>query len=246
MKISETEMEQIDVYLKGNLSEEEVISFEKELSQNKDLREALTQHKQTILSIEYNQTSKTLVDIIEENRGSKSSKLISINRRLLAVAASLVILIGAFFLIKPFTISSGNKLFNEFYQTDPGLPTLMGSTDNPVFAEAMVDYKEGSYAAALDKFNQLAISNPKNDTLLYFQGICELELKNPEQSLHHLTQIDIKQSHWGPKSQWFTALAYLRQNNLEAARLTFNEITQNPQNSYYAPSLRVLEEMGNN
>ena len=85
--------------------------------------------------------------------------------------------------------------------------------------------------------------NVQNDTLRYFQGMSEIELANPEGCLQYLTQINVEQSHWGPKAQWYSVLAYLRQNDLEAARQILNEINKNPQHPYFSSSGQILAEM---
>src|SRR5690606_13831875 len=69
-----------------------------------------------------------------------------------------------------FANTPSEKLFAQYYQPDPGLPTLMGISDNYVFENAMVSYKTGDYKKAIVDWQQLLQENMDNDTLQYFIG----------------------------------------------------------------------------
>lgn len=245
MEVSETLMDRMDSYLDGKMSEKERQSFDAELASDPELAQAFEIHKEAILSIESYGVKDEIADIIRQNRNKSGAKrrTISIHRNLIAVAASVVILLGAFFFLKPSGLTPGLSLYNSLYQTDPGLPTLMGATDNPIFTEAMVSYKEGDYQKALESFNVLSLANPGNDTLAFYQGACYLELDQPQESLQAFQQIDTDKPIWGNKAEWYSAMARLKAGQLDEARELFGKIAADETHRYHSEAIRALEEM---
>ncbi len=234
MEITEAIMERMDQYLFDIMSSEEKKEFEADLASDPGLREAFDAHKSMIFSVEAAGVKDDLSKIIANQKSQKSSaKTISFNRTWIAVAASVVILVGAFYLFNTTRSTAGGELYAEFYTVDPGLPTLMGTSDDPRFAEAMVKYKQGEYRTALAEFDLMMNDHNSNDTLLFYRGLCHLELDQPEVSINLFDQIDPVSSIWAPKAQWYQAMAHLRQDNLDEAKTMINQIVQNPNHRFY-------------
>ncbi|MCB0687524.1 MAG: hypothetical protein KDC53_13405 [Saprospiraceae bacterium] len=245
MEISETLMDRMDSYLEGNMSDTETKAFEMELDSNPELASALAKHRETILTIQSVGLQKDLAKVMERNREreKQKSKTISINRNLIAIAASVVLLLGAFFFLRPAATTPGLALYEELYQKDPGLPTLMGATDNPIFMDAMVSYKEGDYKKALESLDVLKIANPQNDTLAFYQGLCHLELDQPQKSIQAFEQIDPAKPVWGVKAEWYRALALLKNNQLDQAKVILQKIANAKDHRYQREATQALEKL---
>lgn len=245
MEVSEILMDRMDKYLEGAMSEEEIKAFESELQTNSELARAFEQHKETILTIESIGMKDEIAEVIRQNRNQseKKARTVSFNRSAIAVAASLVILIGAFFFLKPSGTSSGLSLYSSLYQADPGLPTLMGATDNPIFSDAMVSYKEGKYQEALESFNVLSVANPGNDTLAFYQGICYLELNQTQESIQSFDQIDPSKPIWGNKAEWYKAMAWLKADQVQNAREILEQIAADNNHRYEKEAQSALERI---
>lgn len=243
MEMTEALMDQMDAYLEGTMTAAERQSFERELDNNTELAEMLDAHRSTIFSIESVGVKADLQQIVAQNRVAKPTKVRSFNRTVLSIAASLLVLVGAFFILKPGAGSSAQKLYQAYYQTDPGLPTLMGSTDNALFDDAMVDFKSGNYDVALEKFNDLAARDATNDTLLFYQGVSALEIGDTEMALTFLSQIDQTQSTWAEKTEWTQAMIYLANDNVSGAQTLLEKIANTTGHRYRDQAVEVLDQL---
>ena len=113
-----------------------------------------------------------------------------------------------------FSESPEEKLFVQFYEPDPGLPTLMGVSDNYEFENAMVAYKTGDYQKALDGWQGLLKAHPGNDTLTYFIGSAHLANGRPDSAVVKLANVvATPQSVFLSDASWYLALAWLKLNN---------------------------------
>src|SRR5690606_36367030 len=103
----------------------------------------------------------------------------------LKIAATLAILVsvGIWALLQK---SPGEKLYRQYFTPDPGLPTVMGNTDNFTFNEAMVYYKQGDYGAAIAQWEGLLPQKRDNDTLNYFLGAAHLAHGNVPEAIPFL------------------------------------------------------------
>ena len=243
MEMTEALMDQMDAYLEGTMSASERQSFEKELENNAELAEMLEAHRSAVLSIESVGVKADLQQIMAQNRAVKPAKVRSFNRTVLSIAASLLVLVGAFFILKSGAGSSAQKLYQAYYQTDPGLPTLMGSTDNALFDDAMVDFKSGDYDSALEKFNDLASRDATNDTLLFYQGVSSLEIGDTEMALTFLSQIDLTESTWAEKTEWTQAMIYLANDNVSGAQPLLEKIANTTSHRYRDRAVEVLDQL---
>ena len=85
----------------------------------------------------------------KERRLSTASRTVY---RMAAAIAVLMTLGGIWYFYYP---NDNERLFAAYYTPDPGLPTVMGNSDNYMFYEAMVDYKQEDYGTALQKWKGL-------------------------------------------------------------------------------------------
>ena len=161
MDATEELMERMDAYLEERMSHQELVAFEADLKENQALLRLFEQHKEAILTVEAAAVRDRISNLIEAKRTEKKSRTINLNRNIIAIAASILILAGFFYFIAPSSPTHEGAIYQSFYQTDPGLPTLMGTSDNPIFTEAMVQFKEGKYSEALETFQVLTIANPE-------------------------------------------------------------------------------------
>ncbi len=241
MKSEEDKMDQLDRYLEGNMTEAEKQLFESRLESDSELRDALKDHKLLIETIESAAMKDTLSQVMAQQRDKGKAGVRSINRTWIAVAASVVILFGAFFFLGPF--SGGGNLYEEYYQPDPGLPTTMSTESNLRFTEAMVQYKQGEYRSALAEFDQLMNDNPASDTLLFYRGICHMELDQPEVSAFLFNQISTDSRLFGEKAQWYRALALLQDDNTAEAIAALQVISDQADHRYHEQANTLLEKL---
>src|SRR5690606_21896669 len=147
----------------------------------------------------------------EEAVISTSSKPLWQRIRWLAAAAVLVLtMVGLWFFRS--AQPQEQKLFSRYYKADPGLPTLMGTSDNYEFEEAMVDYKTGDFRKAIGKWYPLLVENRSSDTLNYFIGVAYLANSQPDSAVVFLDKVTAAPtSVFQSDAYWYKALAMLKQ-----------------------------------
>jgi len=122
--------EHIDDYLSGRLSEEDRKLFEEELKSNEALRVALGDQEIVASAIDLlieEDIRKVIADddikVIDINPKNDGSR-----RRWIGIAASLLLILGAYYFINPFGSPSQDDLYAEYF-SDFLPPTTRGDND---------------------------------------------------------------------------------------------------------------------
>ncbi|WP_273568025.1 tetratricopeptide repeat protein [Maribacter halichondriae] len=207
----------------GEMPIAEQLSFKARLADNDDLSKSFEEFKALFETVEEAALCEKLEDfhssVIEQKEETPTKTLnISKFRFNYRIAASVTILlaIGGFWFFN--SQNSNEKLFNEYYSPDPGLPTVMGANDNYAFYEAMVDYKQGNYDIAIAKWEKLLVSKPENDTLNYFLGSAYLAIEEPTRAVSFLEKaIQAKSSSFRNEAHYYVGLIYLKSGKQQKA-----------------------------
>jgi tetratricopeptide (TPR) repeat protein len=227
--------------LNHNISQEQQETFERYLMDQMDLAEKKGFEEKLRTQIDLSQNFyafKVLFEVVEENalratmdgfhNQMAETETLPILRQpklkpWFAIAATIAITIGVglWFFSRPQT---GETLYKDHYSQDPGLPTVMGDTDNYAFYEAMVDYKLGQYTKALEKWEKQLSRKPNNDTLNYFIASALIGQDKIEPAMDYYTKV-IQQpnSNFKEEAYFYKGLIYLRQGKLEQAKTQFKK-----------------------
>ena len=211
--ISSDEMKQMEDFRMGRLSEEERKQFLQKLKTDLSFKEKFEEFKFLMEGIEESALREKLNEFHEEIHikmpgGGKLFNKVSF--RIFLIAASLVLVIGAYFLF--FAADSNEKIFDKYFTPDRGLATTMGrAADNYEFYEAMVKYKRKNYKEALEKWEILLAKAPENDTLNYFIGLAHLSLGDAKDAVLYLDKIrNDSDSYFYEDTHYYLALAYIK------------------------------------
>lgn len=226
------QFEKIENYLHKQLSKEKEKEFEKELSENKALRNRVEEIKLMISALEkqgmmekINQFHKNTLRSNPKTKNRKTPKVISLPRSIpYMVAASVLILtgVGLFRLFSPSL--HHERIYNEFFEPDPGLITPMSARSNYIFYDGMIDYKLKDYEQAIARWEDLKGSFSGSDTLNYFLGVAHLALENEDTAIEYLTKaLETPDNEFIDETKYYLGLAFLKQGKLEKARPLFEE-----------------------
>ena len=186
-QISQELFEQIENYLLDKLSSEERAQFEKEIAMNSDLAAEIERQRLEIMAVEERALEESLNEIYESQKDkSSSTKVVSIWKKY-AAAASIVMISGLTVLWLMNRPDRYEKLFTQHFEIDAGLPTNMSGSENYPFYRAMADYKNGDYQEAIAQWKDQLLSQPNNDSLIYFLGVSHLATKNTSEAIRYLT-----------------------------------------------------------
>lgn len=220
--ISQELLEIIERYINGSMTSQELKDFNQLLELDNDFKVKVEDIKTMLLGIE-TQSLKEQLD--EFHEGIPKTVVLNINKKKfeffnfnkIAVAAAIIIAIGSIWF---FNTPQNEKLYAKYFTPDPGLPTVMGTSDNFEFYDAMVNYKHGDYDIAIEKWELLQVKKPDNDTINYFLGVAHLANKNINDAIPFLERsIEAEDNFiFLDHAYLYLGLAYLKEGNIELAK----------------------------
>lgn len=229
MSSEQEEHDRIEKYILGQLETAGKEAFEARLQTSPELQIVVEDHKVLLEAIEEQSLIENMEQIHQDAfpnpSASEEKKIYSLwntNWVKYGVAASVVILVlwGGYTLSRKQT--TDQELFASYFTPDPGLPTTMSSTDNFIFFEAMVSYKQGAYDDAIAQWEPLLDKKPKNDTLNYFIGVAHLANNNESEAITFLQWATEKEhSQFLSDAYYYLGLSYLKKGNQENAKRFF-------------------------
>ena len=232
--ISQEQLEHIESYFNDTLSNEKRRQFEDKMESDPEFRLLAQDVKELLLGIETASLQNHLNDFhnemvpvrsLEPSKEQSTVPLKRLRKIIRYVAAAVVVFgLGAILLLN--SSSPSEKLFAKHFTPDPGLPTTMGTSDDFEFYDAMVNYKQGEYKMAIQKWEDLRSSDVKNDTLHYFLGVAHLADGNENEAIPHLKELlDNNTNSFKQETAYYLGLAYLKTGNVEDAKkyLIFSE-----------------------
>lgn len=209
--------ELIDAYLMDKLEGDTLFSFKRQLEASSELRLLVNEQRAIMLAVEEENLRKNLNSYHKEI--PKLSKKKRNSRTWLAIAASVLILIGASTWAIFYNTNSPQKVFAKNFKPDPGLPTTMGTLANYEFYHGMVNYKRKEYAEAISQWESLYAASPDNDTLVYFLGVANLANGNVNDAEKYLqTANKHSQSTFYSDTQYYLALTLVKMDKIDEAK----------------------------
>lgn len=249
--------EQIEKYIKGELSTTEVQSFEKELAVNTSLKEEVALYKDVEASFSSHFKFEKENATIESTLGDLGKKYASenvehniqntdkieslkaksgkptITRRLfpliiLAAAAALLL-----FIFNPFTnqITPSQLAVQNFSPYE--IETFMGDDkSDKILKEGKKHYNSGVYALALENFNEYLLANPNDIEVQLTKGCAQFKLEQTDAAIQTFQQIKNSNA-----AKWYLALTYLKKDDVNKANTILKSLLNNQQYGNKAETL---------
>lgn len=220
--ISIEELQTIERYLTGSMTEAEKQVFMEQLSSDETLQHKIREVQTLLLGIQEDGLREKMAAIHAAHFQSseKKAKIFPMRRMMLAASVLIVAIIGIW-LLDPFGNKS-KKIYSKYYSPDPGLPTVMSASLDYDFQKAMVEYKNGNYVAALSAWQTLLQAKPGNDTLLYFIAAAKQAQGQAEDAITSLKAIaDNPLSAFQKDACWYLGLCYLKVGDTKNATTYF-------------------------
>ncbi|WP_114748200.1 tetratricopeptide repeat protein [Pleomorphovibrio marinus] len=219
--ITQEELEILESYLMDRLKPEEKVDLESRLQVDVLLQEKLAEVKGLIGGME-EAVLREKMKGFQEGFSSNPNNGIRGNQRwirVLAIAASVIILLGVMLWIHVFSETQGQKVFHAYFEQDPGVPTTMSSTDTYAFDRGMVDFKIGNYTSAITLWQPLINKDSPSDTLNYFMGMAHLGLGESSEAILFLERVEsLEDSKFQRDAIWYLALAHIKHGDFSSAK----------------------------
>jgi hypothetical protein len=165
------------------------------------------------------------------------------NLRLAYVVAS-VFLVGIVSVLYLGRETANEKLFAEYYQPYPNVASsVRGELSEEKLRDAMQQYDAGDFKAALKLLQGILVAEPDNATAQFYAGVSHLKLKDAEKALTSLQKVStLGDAKFSEPAEWYLALAFLQQNDLEKTRARLEAIIATD-HLYKEQALKLLERL---
>jgi predicted Zn-dependent protease len=237
----EDQIKLFDDYLTNKLSGIERINFERQLTEDQKLRESFEQHRDAVKAIQFAAMKEKMGQIARQERNRNTINL----RQAFAIAASLIILAGAWFYISnraDDSSISNEQIFASIHFKDPGLPTLMGDIDHDLaLDEFMLQYKLGKYEEAIELGEKLDRDRPYNDTIQFYLAMTLLESGQTEKASSILDELKNPYSIIGQKSQWYLYMISLKNGEVDFALKGIQAISEDEDHIFRTDAIEALD-----
>lgn len=265
------ELEQIDRYLKGDMSPEEKSSFELSLEKDSALRAAVNTHRTLIQGMRRYEEKKDffgdLLEIKEEatvtkgepkknSHNEKKGKIVSF-RHWIVIAASVLLLLSAYFFVNDTDRIPSSEMVSSYFEHSADLISQnlesLGATEQvsvekqTLLAEVATLLKRKDYKHAegiLTELNTNKIPVNYTDVLVQFH-LSQIRIDNGqfESAIDLLTPIaSMENLPIEAASKWYLALAQIGLSDFDSARTILMQIQSDSEFGQKASELLAIVE----
>lgn len=255
MRLDEQLQERIAQYVAGLLPPQETAQFEQEIQQNEALQAEvqLQREVQTLITLygkqqaAKNKIEQIAATLTAGEEGTKTVSMFQKLRPILAIAAVLVLAVGAYFIFSEQT-KDPQQLFAQNFSPYANTLTVRGMADTSTIAktetEAMQYYQNQQYPQAAATFNQLAQMNPKDqNTYDFYAGISLLANLQATDALQKLQTVAGNNNPYQEQAQWYMALAYLQNKDTNKAKELLQQMAAQSIHDRKADAQKLLKSL---
>ena len=243
--------EVIASYLNGDMSEDDIIIMEELMAEDPFLKDAVDGLKASLFDANSINTLNSLNDKINEKYvySGKNVKVLKdrkpnvFNLQLLfkLVSAAAIIILGVF-IFNYKSNKTTQKLFAENFTTIDLVPewTRGDVNSNVEELKAAEQYENKDFEKAAEYYKEVLVENPWDAAHTLYLAICYLNMDNYEKkAIDILSRFNGDMGKYSKEFSWYLAMAYLKDNQRNAARLVLNDLKND---SYYGEQVQLILE----
>lgn len=131
----------------------------------------------------------------------------------------------------------------NFEQMDMRMITRSGEPDS-LKQKIQQLYKTDQYEATLPLLEELIRQEPENLSYILYQGICYLGLESPQpkETIRLLSPLQ-EDMNFGQAAEWYIALAYFLDDDLDRGKNLAQKISEQESHSYRTQALNLLQSL---
>lgn len=235
----------IEQYLNGRLSETERLAFEEKVKHEEVFRaevEELKLIREGIHIASRKEILKSLKDL-EAKLPEVDFPVVPLWRNSwLRVAAGISLLAICIYLLWPRT-QEPTQLFAEYFEPYPNIimPTVRGvvENDSTLKAQAFRAYDQRDFVKAIELFVQLSI---QDEVVLLYLGNSYLASGQPDKALPLLEKVLNEFDVFDEQAEWYIAISYLKLEEKEKAKGALKKVIARG-SSYKSKAQLILEKL---
>ncbi len=244
MNLNDKQLDILDKFLRGELSEEETVLWKEmlldstvqdEIRNLTHLQQAITKDGREALRMEMEEWDQQ-DDLPQLSEG----KRVFLRRNLL-VAASIAVLLMAvgWFLFQPDDAKS--DFYADNFQPYPNViaPLQKGGQEVSDYEKAFQFYESGEYESAIKQFERL----PQTDEAVqFYRALTWISLGQNKLAEKELAVVVSKSDHrFLAPAQWYLALTVLKSGDIELARVLMKRIAADTEHPFHSKARKFLQ-----
>lgn len=242
--------EKIEAYFEGTMNETESLAFEKELDNDTTLASIMDRHQMANdaleVLIEDNLRSELKAMAGDEKIKPIATRQKGIRRYLapLAIAASVVLLVG-FFSVIQMNAHSNESILNRHY-TAYEMPMVRSGGSTQPLTEGVKAYQAKDYEAAINYFGNIPIEAPLYTKAQFYLGQAFYQNQQYEQALMPFGEIaNSDDLELNEKADWYALLAGLaaKQENTTDFKNRLNRIATDKDHSFQNQAQTIQQDL---
>lgn len=189
-----------------------------------------------------------------EEMGIRERKVIPLvsAKWFLTIAASLGLILVSLYCIHEYKkLTQNDKLFSQYHQVlamDEGTNTRGSNSISELTLDNLPidiaeDYNQSKYEIALQKLDNLANSKPRAEELIFWRGMCYLELENYTKAISYFEDARMNGKVYFDDASWFLALSYVKTKDFDSAKQILNDIQASPSSLYKQKASDLFDQL---
>lgn len=229
-------IEEIEKYVHGRLSEAEAYAFEQRLAIDTDLSEELESYRMAMKSVEHDAVRQKLDQFHQELKTPERSS-VNIWKYLTGFAATVIVFLSAGYWYTNQAVDSAGMVDRYFVPYENIVNVRDGAKSD--LSQAMTLYSSGKYREALAAFDESALSEEHLVIRQFYSGVSHLALGQSAEAISALSTL--RNSEFSQQARWYLALSYLQKGDLALTKSTLLQIEASQYQ--YEEAQQVLEAL---
>lgn len=240
----------IERFLAGEMNEDELRWFSKELQFNAELSTELKLDKDlddVLVDEDVIEFRRKLLSIYNEKKEANAPKIIKLQPRRwqLAAAAAIAVLMitGGALLFTQQRSYTPEKLFSMYYDSENTIELTRSGNSNIV--EAVLKFQQRDFQAASLLFAEILDKDSSNMAVWFYNGISYIEtdrISDAATAFEYI--INDKKNLYVEHAEWYLGLCYLKDEQIDFAVDQFRKIAADQNNYHKEEAVKILEKLG--
>jgi len=242
----------IERFIAGEMNEDELRWFGKELQTNAELSAELKLDKDLdniLFDEDVVEFRRKLIGVFNESKQQEAPRIVRMQPRRwqLAAAAAIAVLViagGAILLTRQRSYTA-EKLFSMYYDSNRTIELTRSGNANIV--EAILKFQQKDYQGASLLFAEILDKDSSNIAVWFYNGISYIETNRIDDAVKAFRYIvENKNNLYVEHAEWYLGLCYLKNEQIDFAVEQFRKIASDQNNYHCKEASKILEKLGRN
>ncbi|GAB1404013.1 MAG: hypothetical protein PHX54_01925 [Lentimicrobiaceae bacterium] len=240
----------IERFIAGEMKEDELRWFGKELQSNTELSVELKLDKELDDFLENQdvlELRQKVISVLNESKQQNAAPIISMQPRrwqlITAAVVAILIIAGGALLLTQQRSYTADKLFSMYYDANRSIELTRSGNANIV--EAILKFQQKDFQGASLLFAEILDKDSSNIAVWFYNGISYIETNRIDDAVKAFKYIiDDKNNLYVEHAEWYLGLCYLKNEQIDFAVDQFRMIAADKNNYHQQDADKILEKLG--